>query len=174
MRCLNLHPITFKDHNNFKKIIMSSTYTSLYLHAVWGTKHRQPLITPEIEPRIYRFITGIIKNEGGRVFAIDGMPDHVHLFFSIPQTVSIPKLMQAIKAKSSKLVHENFPDNHFFAWQSGYGIFSVSASMGNTVKNYVLSQKEHHQKLSFEEEYLGLLKKHGIVFDPKFVLEPNI
>jgi len=149
---------------------MSNTFACLYLHAVWSTKNRAPLISSEIESHIYHLITNIIVNEHkGRVFAINGMPDHVHLFFSIAQTVSIPKLMQSIKAKSSLLVHENFP-NTYFAWQSGYGIFSVSVSMNTTVKNYVLSQKEHHQKFSFEEEYFGLLKKHGIIFDSQYVL----
>ena len=128
------------------------------------------LISPEIEPHIYQLITNVITNEyNGRMFAIGGMPDHIHLFFSIAQTISIPNLMQSIKAKSSMLVHKNFP-NTYFAWQSGYGIFSVSVSMNRIVKKYILSQKEHHQKFSFEEEYFGLLEKHEIIFDPKYVL----
>ena len=149
---------------------MSHTYSSMFLHCVWSTKRREPLVTATIKQQLYAYIGGIVRSEGGSLIAIGGMPDHVHLLIAPPRHVSVSDLMRKIKTSSSKFVHKNYPTMQFFAWQEGYGVFSVSVSMLDIVRNYVETQEEHHKKGSFAEEFLMMLKKHGIEYDERYLL----
>src|SRR5438093_3327018 len=95
---------------------------------------------------------------------VGGMPDHVHILLSLPSTMSIAKALQLIKGGSSKWVHETFPEHRLFGWQAKYGAFSVSVSQLDKTIAYIKNQESHHRKLSFQEEFVALLKKHGIAY----------
>jgi putative transposase len=145
---------------------MSHTYTQNTVHLVFSTKDRRKLIPKEFKSRLCSYLAGICKQDGVFVHAIDGMEDHVHLLIQIPATLAIAKCVNTLKSNSSKWANdEGFP----LAWQNGYAAFSASASNILTVVRYIRNQESHHKKMNFETEFLALLKKHNVEFDPKFV-----
>ena len=148
---------------------MSHTYTYLVTHVVFSTKDRLPIITPEVKPKLWAYMNGIVENLGGRAVAINGMADHVHMLVLLPPTVAIADALRVLKANSSKWVHENWREHSKFSWQSGYAAFSVSKSGVEVVVRYVENQEEHHRKLSYQDELLALLRKHGIAYDERFI-----
>jgi putative transposase len=148
---------------------MPSSFTSLQYHLIFSAKDRLSIITPEMEPRLYEYIGGILRAKGGVLTAAGGMPDHVHLLAGIDKQESIADALRDIKANSSRWVHETFPDKKDFAWQDGYGAFSVSFSDADAVKKYIGGQREHHKKISFQDEFMAFLKRHRIDFDERYV-----
>jgi len=106
-----------------------------------------------------------------KALSIGGVEDHVHILLSLPATMPVAKAMQLIKGGSSKWVHETFPDQRLFAWQTKYGAFSVSVSQVDKLIKYIENQEPHHQKLSFQEEFVALLKKHNIEYDERYLWE---
>jgi len=148
---------------------MSHSFISCYMHCVFSTKGRLALITPEIEPRLWSYIGGIARENGMKAVAIGGIEDHIHVLVSLPATMSFAKAVQLIKGGSSKWVHESFPRLQDFGWQEGYGAFSVSRSLMDQTVNYINGQREHHQKRTFQEEFIALLDKHGIEYDLRYV-----
>lgn len=144
---------------------MPSAYTQNYYHAVFSTKHRRPIIDPSIEERLYPFIGGIVRDLRCSLLSNNGVPDHVHLLIRFRADLSISDLMQQVKARSSKWVNEEFTDRSRFAWQEGYGGFTVSRSSVDAVVSYIANQKEHHKKQDFRTEFMELLRRHGIEFD---------
>ena len=145
---------------------MSHTYAQNVIHVVFSTKDRRKLMSADLRPRMWAYATGICNNLGILVHAVGGMEDHIHLLIQIPPTLAVAKAVLAIKSNSSRWANE---EGHKFAWQQGYGAFSVSSSLIPTVIHYIENQEAHHRKMSFDAEFLALLKKHGIEFDPKFV-----
>jgi REP element-mobilizing transposase RayT len=133
---------------------------------VFSTKDRRKAISKEFQPRMWAYAAGICRKLGILVHAVGGMDDHIHLLIQVPPSLSLAKAILAIKSNSSRWASEQ---GHKFAWQQGYAAFSVSASLIPTVVRYILNQEAHHKKMSFDEELLALLKKHGVEFDPKFV-----
>ena len=148
---------------------MPHSYTSNLTHCVWSTKERLKVIDSEMRPRLWAFVGGIARQNGMRALAVGGIEDHVHVLLSLPANMSVSKAVQLIKGGSSKWVHETFPMRRTFAWQEGYGAFSVSVSHVDATVAYILAQEEHHKKRTFEEEFLSFLRKHGIEFDERFV-----
>jgi putative transposase len=148
---------------------MAHTYTNLLIHALFSTKDRQPLIRPEMKSDLYAYMGGIISQLGGKPVLINGPKDHVHLLLVLPTTLSLADFMEKLKANSSKWVNEQSA-RRIFSWQAGYAAFSVSQSKLNEVKAYISTQEEHHRKLTFQQEVMALLKKHGMEFDPRFVV----
>ena len=146
---------------------MPHSYLSNLMHCVFSTKERRKLITPEMQQRLWPFIGGISKENGMKALAIGGIADHVHLLLSLPATMPIAKAMQLVKGGSSKFVHETFPEQRAFAWQEGYGAFSVSISHVEETVAYIHRQEEHHRKKTFEEEFRSFLQKHGIEYDER-------
>ncbi|HEV7925668.1 MAG TPA: IS200/IS605 family transposase [Verrucomicrobiae bacterium] len=136
---------------------------------VFSTKDRQPLITAALRERLWPFLGGIARNNKMKAIEIGGVEDHVHLLLSIPSTVSIAKALQLIKGGSSKWVHETFPEYRLFEWQEKYGAFSVSVSQLDNIIEYIKNQQEHHRKMTFQEEFLALLKKHRVEFDEAYL-----
>ena len=112
---------------------------------------------------------GVAREHQMKALGIGGMEDHVHLLLSLPSTLAIAKAIQLIKGESSKWVHDTFPQHQDFAWQEGYGAFSIGVSQTEVTVAYIQNQKQHHQKKSFQEEFLTFLKKHGVEHDPRFV-----
>jgi putative transposase len=145
---------------------MSHSYAQNVVHIVFSTKERRPVFGPELRAQMWAYMAGICKNESMFVHAIGGVADHVHLLVRIPATLALAKAVATIKANSSRWAVEQ---GHRFAWQQGYGAFSVSASVVPTVVRYIRNQEAHHRKMNFEAEFVALLKKHGVEFDPKFV-----
>jgi putative transposase len=146
---------------------MSHTYAQNTLHVVFSTKERRRTISPELQPRLHSYVAGICKKCGMIVHAVNGMEEHIHLLIQLPPTLSLSDGVLAIKSNSSRWAREQ---GQKFAWQEGYAAFSVSASNMPAVIRYIQNQKAHHKKMTFDVEFLALLKKHRIEFDPKYVL----
>ncbi len=150
---------------------MAGTFCNVKLHIVFSTKHRSRSITPELQPRLYEYIGGVIRGMNGVSLEIGGMPDHVHLLVGWRTDEDIAVLVREIKSESSKWVHEEFPARRDFRWQSGYGVFSVSQSQVQRVREYIQRQVEHHTRETFEEEFIRLLKAHEIDYDERYVFD---
>jgi putative transposase len=125
----------------------------------------------EIKPRLFAYMAGIIENLKGKPLLINGPRDHVHLLCVLPGDQSLSDLMKKVKANSSRWVHENWEWRARFAWQTGYAAFSVSHSKVREMRRYIANQEEHHRKTTFHEEVMTFLRKHGIQYDPGFVLD---
>ena len=147
------------------------SYVSSYSHCVFSTKDRRPLITTQLRERLGPFLGGIARENKMKARSIGGVADHVHLLLSLPATMPIAKAMQLIKGGSSKWVHETFPDQRLFAWQVKYGAFSVSVSQLDRITKYIESQAEHHRKMSFQDEFIALLRKHNLEYDERYLWE---
>ncbi len=148
---------------------MPQSFTSLHVHVVFSTKNRAPLITPDLQPRLYEYLGGILRSQGCRLLAAGGTPDHVHLLVSLSKQMSVSEAVRLIKSNASKWVHETFPERRDFAWQAGYGAFSVSFSNLERVKHYLAHQAEHHRTRTFQEEFVALLRRHRIEFDERYL-----
>jgi putative transposase len=146
---------------------MSHTYVSNLIHCVFSTKERRNLIVPDKQTQLWSYLGGIARKNAFRAVAIGGIANHVHLLLSIPATMPLAKAVQLLKGGSSKWMNDNCAGK--FAWQAGYGAFTVGISQQAHTVAYINSQAEHHRKRSFEEEFLGFLQKHGIDYDPKYV-----
>ena len=149
---------------------MSHTYTNLLSHVVFSTKDRRPLIDAEMKPRLLGYINGIVDESGGKVLSLNAMPDHLHMLWESPATLPLSDAMRVLKTNSCRWVHETWGSQKLFAWQTGYGAFSVSRSKVAAVAAYIEDQESHHRKRTFQEEFIELLVKHGIDYDPKYVL----
>ncbi len=150
---------------------MANTYTSLHFHIVFSTKHRQRWIIPEVEDRIWRYLGGIARENRMTPLMIGGVEDHVHLLLGLPATLAVSQAVQLIKGGSSKWIHETFPELAMFAWQDGYGAFSIGKSQIPDTTAYIGNQREHHRQRTFQEEYLAFLRKHEIEFDERYVFD---
>lgn len=126
------------------------------------------MISRDLREQLYAYIVGIVSGEGGVLFAIGGNTDHVHLLLKHPAAVSVAELLRLIKSNSSKWVNEQ-STRKMFGWQRGYAAFSVSQSLIQKVKEYIERQETHHQKVSFQQELITLLKKHGVDYDERYI-----
>ncbi len=149
---------------------MADTYSCILFHIVFSTKHRRPEITPELEARLYDYMGGIIKNKGGILYEIGGMPDHVHILMRW-NTGGIKDLLRDLKSDSTKWVRATYPEKSSFRWQAGGGIFSVSQSGIERLSAYIQKQEERHRVRTFKDEYIALLKKHGIEYDERYIFD---
>jgi putative transposase len=150
---------------------MPQSFSSLHSHIIFSTKHRERWIDPEMKPRLFAYLGGIVKDKGCVLSAAGGMPDHVHLLVSLSREVSVADLLRVVKANSSRWIHETYPQMGAFAWQEGYGVFSVSYSNIDNVKNYLANQEEHHRHRTFQEEFTAFLEKHHIPYDECYVFD---
>lgn len=146
-------------------------HTNLRVHLIWSTKDRKPLIADEFQEELYAYIGGILRKRKHSLLAAGGVEDHIHLLVSMHPAQPISDCVRDIKSNSSVWVHEHLTNLKSFQWQTKYGAFSVSESSVDSVKAYVANQKEHHKKLTFHEEFMAILRKHGIQFDPRYVFE---
>jgi len=145
------------------------SYVSSYFHCIFSTKERRRLITPELRERLWPFMGGIARQNKMKAVEVGGVEDHVHLLLSLPSTLPISKALQLIKGGSSKWIHETFPEHRLFAWQEEYGAFSVSVSQLDNTIAYIKGQEEHHRRMTFQEEFLVLLKRHHIEYDERYL-----
>ena len=148
---------------------MAHSYTNILIHYVFSTKNREKIITAPLQERLWSYMGGIARENNMKALAIGGIEDHVHLLISLPATLSIAKAIQLIKGGSSKWVHDTFPNHNNFKWQEGYGAFSVGSSRSKGIIAYINTQREHHHKKSFREEYFSILKKNVIDYDKRYI-----
>lgn len=151
---------------------MANTYTQIYIHVVFAVEGRQNLIKPEYNDELQKYITGIVSAQKQKLIAINNLPDHLHLLVGLRPDSSLSDLVRSIKAGSSKFVSEKRWVPGRFSWQEGFGAFSCSRSQLSTVIRYIQNQQQHHAKKSFREEYLALLEKYGVEYDPRYIFQP--
>lgn len=144
---------------------MPQSIVKILVHIVFSTKDRRPLIPTEIEPRLYAYISGVIKNNKGRMIIVGGMADHIHILVSIGR-IDISELIGDIKRDSSKWMKENGVEG--FYWQRGYGAFSIGQSQVPKVADYIATQKKHHAEQDFQDEFRGLCRKYGGEIDERY------
>jgi REP element-mobilizing transposase RayT len=142
---------------------MSHSFAQNNIHLVFSTKDRRKAIPKEMEERLWAYIAAICQKNKIFVHAVGGMDDHVHVLMQVRATLSLAEAIGLVKAYSSKWMGKSF------AWQKGYGAFSVSASLVPTVVRYIQNQDRHHRNMTFEEEFITFLKKHGVTYDPQYV-----
>jgi putative transposase len=145
---------------------MAHPHLNVLIHYVFSTKNRHDTLSDEIRPKLWKYIAGISANYHVPILSVGGTANHVHVLLALPPDMPVAKAAQVIKANSSRWIGEQGIE---FAWQEGYGAFSVSASNVNAVKDYIEHQSEHHAKRSFEDEFLALLKKSGVPYEPEHV-----
>ncbi len=151
---------------------MSQSLSQLYIHLMFGTKHREPWILPEIEERLHSYLAGTLQQYQCMGLAINTMPDHVHILFRMSKNYTLARVVEELKKQSSKWMKEQGVEAFF--WQKGYGAFSVSASKLQSVIQYIQNQKEHHQHHSFEEETALFMKEYQVAeYDPKYFWEDD-
>ena len=147
---------------------MCSTHAALYFHAVFGTKHLEPLIREPWMKRLHEYLGGTIRHMEGVAMSIGGVADHVHLLMSLKPTHRLCDIIMEVKRESSRWIRAEAGEPNF-AWQDGYGIFTVSYSQVVTVEHYITTQAEHHRVKTFQEEYLKFLHCHDVQYDPRYV-----
>ncbi len=148
---------------------MAGKHISLLVHFTWSTAGREPWINPDWHDPLYRFIGGIMNNKKAKLLGAGGMHDHIHLYASLPSTLSIADFVNAVKSNSSRWVHQTYRNALAFAWQEGYGAFSVSKSEERKVIEYIRNQESHHRKRTFKEEFVTLLDRHDIEYDERYL-----
>ena len=147
---------------------MAQTLVSLLAHIVFSTKNREPL-TPEIEPELFSYVGGILKNHESRLLDAGGTRDHVHLLISQSKNASLSSLMKDVKKDSSSWVKTKNRQFRNFHWQDAYGAFSIGKSDIPQLKEYIASQKEHHRRRTFKEELIEFLDEYGIAYDERYL-----
>ena len=145
---------------------MPHSYAQNFVHVIFSTKDRRKLIPQEFQPKLWAYIAGVCKNHEIHVEAIGGADDHIHLLIRVPAAMSVAKAILTIKSNSSKWANEQ---GRRFQWQEGYAALSVSASLVPRVVRYINTQEAHHKRMTFEAEFMAILKRHGVTFDPNFV-----
>jgi REP element-mobilizing transposase RayT len=148
---------------------MSHTFTKLLTHLISSTKERRSLMDDELQMRLFPYLGGIIREMGGTPLTINGPSDHVHLLAQTKASLSIAKVVETVKSNSTSWVHRKWKERWAFAWQEGYGAFSVGPVQVPEVIKYIASQKEHHRKISFQEEFISFLQKYGIEYDERYI-----
>jgi len=150
---------------------MANTYTQIYIQVVFAVHGRQCLIHPDYKEEIHKYITGIVTNQGQKMLQINGVADHVHLLIGMKPNIALSDLVREIKSGSSKFINEKRWIKGKFHWQEGFGAFSYGHSQLDQVIQYIRDQEKHHQKNSFKNEYLMLLRKFDIAFEDKYVFD---
>jgi putative transposase len=150
---------------------MANTYSQIYLQLVFSPKGRENTIPLKHREELQKYTTGIIQNRKHKLLAIKYMPDHVHIFIGYAPSQALPDLLRDIKANTSKFINEKKWVLGKFEWQEGYGAFSYGHSQINDVISYINTQEDHHKKASFKDEYLRLLEKFDVDYDPKYIFE---
>jgi putative transposase len=150
---------------------MANTFSQIYIQTVFAVENRQSLITPDFKEDLYKYITGIVRNQGQKLIAINGMPDHVHILIGLKPAMALADLVREIKADSTNYINDQKFVRGRFNWQEGYGAFSYGHSQLDTIIRYIQKQEMHHHKRSFKSEYLSLLRKFDIAFDDKYVFK---
>lgn len=153
---------------------MPGTYSQIYIQIVFAVKGRQSLIQPEWEENLYRYITGIITNKGQKLLAINGIPNHIHIFIGMKPSCCLSDLVREIKKSSNEYINLHNFSRYPFYWQEGFGAFSYSHQHVDRVVKYILHQKEHHKIKTFKDEYVEMLKIFLINYSDKYLFDWDV
>ena len=150
---------------------MANTYTQIYIQIVFAVQERQSLISTEYKDELYKYITGIVRNNNQKLITINGMPDHLHLLIGLKPSMALSNLIKVVKSDSSKFINKKKWMLGKFSWQEGFGAFSYSRSQLDNVINYIRNQESHHSKNTFKDEYTTLLEKFGVEYNNKYLFK---
>ena len=148
---------------------MSQSLSDIQIHLVFSTKHRAPMLSDSVREELHAYMVGVLKNLTSPVIALNSVTDHVHVLFSLGRTVSVAKVVEDLKKSSSKWLKTKGGGLEEFAWQAGYGAFSVSRSSVEAVIEYIRTQDVRHKNLSFQDELRGILSRHNIDFEEDYL-----
>ena len=149
---------------------MAQSLSKILLHTVFSTKERRPFLRDKPQrDELYRYLGGILTNLDCQPLIIGGVEDHVHLLFTQSRTATVADVVKELKRSSSVWLKANSPALADFAWQGGYGVFSIGQSQVDDVRTYIAGQEEHHRKISFQDEFRRLLQRYEIAFDERYV-----
>lgn len=150
---------------------MAQSLSSILIHLIFSTKHREPFITSEIESELHPYMAKIFRELKSPSLTIGGTYDHIHILFSLGRVIAIADLVEEVKTNTSKWIKTKGPEFKNFHWQSGYGAFSIGQSSVAALKRYIRTQKEHHRRITFQDEYRKFLKAYKVDYDERFVWE---
>ena len=150
---------------------MANTFSQIYIQTVFAVSGRLSLIKPTFKEDLYKYISGIVRNQGQKLISINGMSDHVHILIGLRPAMALSDLVQEIKSDSTNFINKNKWVAGKFSWQEGYGAFSFGHSQLDTIIRYIQNQEHHHSRRSFKHEYLTLLRKFDIAFEDKYVFD---
>jgi REP element-mobilizing transposase RayT len=148
---------------------MPQSLSSILIHLIFSTKHREPFITTKIEEELHPYMAKIFHELHTPSLAINGSGDHIHILFALGRVIAVADLVEEVKTESSKWIKTKGPEFRNFHWQNGYGAFSIGQSQVPTVKRYIARQKQHHRRVTFQDEYRKFLKAYGIDYDERYV-----
>jgi putative transposase len=152
---------------------MANTYSQIYIHIVFAVESRAVALPSQYKEELHKFITGIIKNRGQKLIAINSMPDHVHILVGQKPDIELSNLVRDIKAGSSKFINDNRWVMGRFNWQEGFGAFSYSHSQLQDVNSYIQNQEQHHRKRTFRNEYIEMLEKFKVDYDERYIFQSD-
>jgi putative transposase len=148
---------------------MPQSLSAILIHLVFSTKNREPFITPSIETELHPYMAKIFRELKSLSLTIDGTSDHVHILFSLGRVIKVSDLIEEVKTESSKWIKTKGREFRNFHWQRGYGAFSIGQSNVIALKRYISNQKQHHRRITFQDEYRKFLKSYGIEYDERYV-----
>jgi putative transposase len=148
---------------------MAHTFTSILVHAIFSTSGRAPSLAESIRPEMHAYLGGILRQLRAVPIVIGGTADHVHLLARLPADLAVADCLRVLKTNSSRWAKERWSKRPPFAWQGGYGAFSVSESRRAAVIRYIQDQEQHHLRITFQDEFLKLLRSHGVEFDERYI-----
>ena len=148
---------------------MAQSLSKILLHLVFSTKNRESLIDPQIRPALHAYLAGGVRALGSEAYRVGGVADHVHIACTLPRTLTVSKLLEEIKKSSSAWIKQQSPTCHDFAWQAGYGAFSLGQSQLDALITYIDGQEEHHRHRTFKDEFVVLLERYGVDYDERHV-----
>jgi len=147
---------------------MSQSLSQIIVHGVFSTKNRNPWLDAELRESLFAYVATLLKSQGHVPIIIGGHDDHLHILFGLAKTISISDMIKHTKVHSSIWIKQEFENRMDFAWQSGYGAFSVAYSSMNSTIAYIANQEDHHSKTTFKDEFRKLMKEHGIEINEKY------
>src|SRR5215213_7745612 len=148
---------------------MPQSLSSILIHLIFSTKNREPFLTPDIDVELYSYLASIVKALKSPALIINGTSDHLHTLFSLSRVVTIADVVEEVKTESSKWIKSKGKEFQTFHWPSGYGAFSIGQSQVPTVKRYIGRQKQHHRRVTFQDEYRRFLKAYEVEYDERYV-----
>ncbi|HEV7230069.1 MAG TPA: IS200/IS605 family transposase [Bacteroidia bacterium] len=150
---------------------MADTFSQIYIHIVFAVKHRERSIQSEWKEELFKYIQGVVKGQRMKIYAINGMSDHIHILISMRPDISISKITAEIKANSSKWINERKLGKGVFRWQAGYGAFSCAKSAVPSVARYIENQETHHKEKTYSKEFVKLLKENNVEYEEKYLFD---